>query len=131
MPRIANPYYPHQHVKCLIGENNCMCSTGDVIDLPEDAQYVILYPVAGGRSDAKVLASGKVWSKGEGLMELDVWQQRQQVLEEKKKLEAEREEMATRKAKEARERAQTKKEIEKPKKAVEKKSLDLGKKLEL
>jgi hypothetical protein len=144
--QIRNPYFPHPNVKCLIDEDTCMCATGRHLEIPDDARSVIIQPIAGGRSDAEVLAPGKAWTPDLGFMELDVWADRMKVMEEKKKLQEEKDAMAARKAKEARERGNQKKAVsEKPKKVVEEKTgektcgpkirldddLDMGKKLEL
>lgn len=137
--KLANPYFPHPHVKCTFPNDDVMVLSGSYLDLPEDSE-ILLTPVEKGRSDAAVVGPAKVFVPGMGVMEMADWNTRNKVKEEKAQIEREKKEMADRKAKEARERAQTKKAVsEKPKKVVEEKrepkvddkKMDMGDKLEL
>jgi hypothetical protein len=82
-----------------------MLPAGQELEVPDNANEVLIEPLSKGRSDAVAVAQGRIWSKAWGLMELEDHLKKMQLQEEEANLRKRQEKDRKRKEKEARERS--------------------------
>jgi hypothetical protein len=104
--KIPNPWPWHQHTRCNVNNGECICvlPSGQELEVPDNAVEVVIEPVEKGRSDAKVIAQGRIWSKTWGLLDLEDHLKKMEMQKEEADLRKRQEKERKRREKEARER---------------------------
>lgn len=102
--KIANPWPFHPHVRFNInnGEAIGVCGPGQSIEVPGDPEEILIEPIAGGRSDARAITKGRIWSKCWGLLDIEDHLKKQEIAAEEIAMQGRAGKERTRKAKEAR-----------------------------
>lgn len=107
--KIPNPWPWHPHTRCNVNNGECICVLpgGHELEVPDTAVEVLIEPVEKGRSDARVVAQSKIWSKSWGMLDLEDHLKKMEMQKEEADLRKRQEKERKRREKEAKERAAT------------------------
>jgi hypothetical protein len=97
---------------CKPGDKICVQSTRGELEVPDDANEVLIEPVrtAGRGGKVEPVAQGRMWTAEWGLLDISDYAKKTKLREEEAAMKARQEKERERKAREARERAEKPKE---------------------